>query len=621
MALSLTSMAAIVIVLIKYDGRVFPSVPGEISLNAIVATLSTISKTSLIFSVSAVLGQLKWDWFEKQPRQLDELETFDQASRGPLGAMKLLLGGTARSVASIGAVITILALALDPFVQQVVGTAPSFSDSDDAWTERQTSPAYFTVMDNTDAEYRELLNGAIWNDASVYDRRANCPGGNCRFESFETLEFCVDTGLVTDLTSLAVNCNARLEPEDFEDLVQIWKNTGARQSKSHDCTVSFQGDGSDSVTYPIELSLESPIDTVFGYTNVTESYSITYPRSIVGQIYLQDSPGATMPRRIKVRHSLTTLASLRFVLPPDSFDVRDLKLAWAEWASLSLCRTKRSVSVIDGSTATSTYNTSFGAIFAPDLRKAPLELGQQAECWSPYPNDSPLNTSITYNPKLPVRQGSNGVLFTTDYPTTLAFCASNLYWGADVWKRLSSVEKFSKTIYRAHGSEEWRQVTSDETGRPQIHEFFNPKADFASQDIHKRIQSGTLQAVIRSMAAALNNFSLARTEEASRVRGMARLSETIVKVRWPWLVLPLVVEALGFVLLVVATLFSKRQAAGLWKDSLLAVLYHGLDREDGRLHGESTRTMTDMKMMAKRTRVGLVAKTTTWGEEVLLASK
>lgn len=147
-----------------------------------------------------------------------------------------------------------------------------------------------------------------------------------------------------------------------------------------------------------------------------------------------------MERRIKVRHSLTTLASLRLALPPDSFDVRDLKLVWAEWASLSLCRTERTVSIIDGSTATSTRDTSFGTRFTPDLRTVPPELGQQAECWSPYPIDSPLNTSITYSPKLPVRKGSSGVLFTTDYPSSLAFCASNLYWGADVWKRLSGAQ-------------------------------------------------------------------------------------------------------------------------------------------------------------------------------------
>jgi hypothetical protein len=145
---------AIVAILAHYDGRTFPSVLGGISINAIVAILSTVFKSSLIFSVSAALGQLKWDWFEKAPRQLIDMWTFDEASRGPLGATKLLLGNTARSgPASIGAVITVLALAADPLVQQVVGSAqveswvvPDPRDPNTAaWAERQTRPGYFSV--------------------------------------------------------------------------------------------------------------------------------------------------------------------------------------------------------------------------------------------------------------------------------------------------------------------------------------------------------------------------------------------------------------------------------------------------------------------------------------------
>lgn len=79
-----------------------------------------------------------------------------------------------------------------------------------------------------------------------------------------------------------------------------------------------------------------------------------------------------MERRIKVRHSLTTLASLRLALPPDSFDVRDLKLVWAEWASLSLCGTERTVSIIDGSTATSTRDTSLEPDLHPTCGQCPL---------------------------------------------------------------------------------------------------------------------------------------------------------------------------------------------------------------------------------------------------------
>ncbi|KAK3358195.1 hypothetical protein B0T25DRAFT_580111 [Lasiosphaeria hispida] len=134
MILSLSSTLAIAIIL--------PYVPGDISLNAIVATLSIVSKSSLIFSVSAALGQLKWDWYEKEPRGLQDLETFDEASRGPLGATKLLFE---RPTA--------------------VGTAErvSFVDLDEVWTQRLTRPSFFPIPETPDSKYMTTLHSALWN--------------------------------------------------------------------------------------------------------------------------------------------------------------------------------------------------------------------------------------------------------------------------------------------------------------------------------------------------------------------------------------------------------------------------------------------------------------------------
>ncbi|KAK0620589.1 hypothetical protein B0T14DRAFT_567329 [Immersiella caudata] len=223
MMLSLAGMTAIIAILKSYDGKAFPRMTGGISLNSLVATLSTLSKSSLIFSVSA---------YDGTPRPLDDVETFDRAGRGPLGATKLLLGRTARSVPeSIGAIAITCALAVDPFVQQVVGSAQAESyvpsgPGNEAWTERQTRPAYFPRDQSRDrtppmfgdpqrnysdpdrANYLERLNGALWNEASVYGLQAHYPSGNCQVDSFETLEFCVDSAVVTDLENLYVNCNA-----------------------------------------------------------------------------------------------------------------------------------------------------------------------------------------------------------------------------------------------------------------------------------------------------------------------------------------------------------------------------------------------------------------------------
>ncbi|KAK0719166.1 hypothetical protein B0H67DRAFT_608176 [Lasiosphaeris hirsuta] len=502
-----------------YDSKVFPYVAGDISLNAIIATLSTVSKSSLIFSVSAILGQLKWDWYEWKPRRLDHLETFDEASRSPLGATKLLLGKTAFSIASIGATIIILALAVDPFVQQVVGTAQlgRYVSSDEVWTERQTRPAYFSRGENPDREYFDALNSAIWNDAAIYDRRAHCPSGNCQFESFETLEFCVDSEIITDLTALKVNCSAGFESKEFEGLVKNWNETKSLASiETNDgCKIWFQDDAdvSDYLASTIKISLSSPFG--LSYTSSTELYTINFPGFIIGRMNLQQNPtGRHIKPRIKLRDSLITMGAVRFSTAPESRGYLDVKLESAEWAVLTLCKTRWSVSVVNGSTTSVSTSKKFGRVYTntsahPDLL-----------CWSP-DADEPGNS-----PRTPVTQTPNGVDLVAN-STTMDFCASNLYWGEDVQERLSSVYRDSKTTYRTHSSRGWVLMGDGRgNGRSTTHRALEGDI-FTSEDIHKRVQNKTLGAVMQSIAAALNNFSLALTQE-EHVWGSVRISETVV---------------------------------------------------------------------------------------------
>jgi hypothetical protein len=68
--------------------------------------------------------RLKWLHFDSQPRRLADLEVFDSASRGPFGSLMMFFHGSTRStVAAAGALLTIVALAADPFSQQVVAVA------------------------------------------------------------------------------------------------------------------------------------------------------------------------------------------------------------------------------------------------------------------------------------------------------------------------------------------------------------------------------------------------------------------------------------------------------------------------------------------------------------------
>lgn len=62
----------------------------DITPNAIISFLATLNKASMLLPVAEVLVQLKWLWFQARRRRVFDLQIFDDASRGPLGSLRLL---------------------------------------------------------------------------------------------------------------------------------------------------------------------------------------------------------------------------------------------------------------------------------------------------------------------------------------------------------------------------------------------------------------------------------------------------------------------------------------------------------------------------------------------------
>ena len=88
--LSLGAFSTLVFVLHEYDGHMLPTLPYNVSLSFIVSTLATVSKSSLLLVVASAFDQFKWLWISSKQRRLQDLQDFDEVSRGPLGAAKLL---------------------------------------------------------------------------------------------------------------------------------------------------------------------------------------------------------------------------------------------------------------------------------------------------------------------------------------------------------------------------------------------------------------------------------------------------------------------------------------------------------------------------------------------------
>jgi hypothetical protein len=122
-AFSLSSLLAIVIILAVYRNKTLSSwqFVFNVSLNTVVAILSTLSRTALLVPVASCISQLKWIRLCRTPCSLREVQVFDDASHGPLGSIQLLWELHSKTwLASWGAAITLLALAMDPFVQQLL---------------------------------------------------------------------------------------------------------------------------------------------------------------------------------------------------------------------------------------------------------------------------------------------------------------------------------------------------------------------------------------------------------------------------------------------------------------------------------------------------------------------
>jgi len=70
MCSSIGCLVAIVFVVDSYNGERIPDLVSGLTINAIISVFSTASRASLIFVVSATMGQLKWCWLRRSRRQI-----------------------------------------------------------------------------------------------------------------------------------------------------------------------------------------------------------------------------------------------------------------------------------------------------------------------------------------------------------------------------------------------------------------------------------------------------------------------------------------------------------------------------------------------------------------------
>lgn len=224
LCISVCALAGIYGLLKHYNGK--PVVAWhQVTLNAAVSTLATLARTLMLLAVASCLGQCKWIWFNKQLEPLPDFELINEAARGPSGASRLLLRtilkATLRpklltSVVTIGCSVTLLALAFDPTIQQIVSSDQTIfyakNESTEVplahrWSDAYIANTFLGVLNNEFRYWDDIVSGnkahvkfgtqaAIMtgltanSDNITQQLRLSCDSGHCRWEKYQSLAVC-----------------------------------------------------------------------------------------------------------------------------------------------------------------------------------------------------------------------------------------------------------------------------------------------------------------------------------------------------------------------------------------------------------------------------------------------
>lgn len=207
---SASCFIAICVILKVYDGKVRPEMAYGVTLNAIISALATGCKSSLILVIGEAICQLKWQWFQNpKRRELSDMQTFDAASRGPLGSILLVISHHGYSLASFGATVTILLLVFEPFMQQIIDyhLQPVAHAKDGAKAAApQVDRFHFAPLNVSEQEndiFTTMIEG-VAGKVDISQVSPNCPSGTCTWDPFPSLGICTRC---VDMTAAAtLNC-------------------------------------------------------------------------------------------------------------------------------------------------------------------------------------------------------------------------------------------------------------------------------------------------------------------------------------------------------------------------------------------------------------------------------
>ncbi|KAK4939584.1 hypothetical protein LTR10_020190 [Elasticomyces elasticus] len=521
-ALCLCILSTIAGILLAYDSRPVPSLPDTLSINAIISFLASLAKASLMLVVAAAIRQEKWLWFIKMPRPLHTVDSFEEASRGPYGSLRLILAYRGSLRALLAALVTILSLGFEPFIQQLVTIEVRNVPMVSAPATIRTPISYNeTVTGNLGGSNLSMaaLIGAL-GGASGAIPHPICSTGNCTWPAYNTLAMCSICENMTDHVTVSgevYNTNLTSQLQTFAQSNQ------STSTSSWAPTYSFpQG---NSLTVNVTLSL-IPGNEV--------QWTLSYPRRSVWPLNIDPSPNSLWSRSwinstfAGLPAPLFAVGSLDMTLSPNS---SQLLVQRATKCALTPCVNTMDTQVRSGSLISNPVSTSYGAVS--------LE----------HPGWTATVNKTTYS-----------ILDAGD--TTTQGHAQLLIQSLRV--ALEGNTTYAQAGY-FNPTDPSHSYTFDATGFTQLS---GPWSSAGQQAIDT---ADNFTFVVQGVAAALTGAF--QTLQNTTTAGTTLRTQSIITVRWAWIAYPLSLVALGLAAMTLTIISTHGHRMAVWKESTLPLLF------------------------------------------------
>lgn len=535
---SIGCIIVITIIASFYNGKPASQLPTSVTLNTMVAVLSTSARSALMFVASAAVGQLKWCWLRRSSRKLQDMQAIDEASRGSLGALRSLASWTGGVLTALGSMIILLLIAFGPFLQQLVEyqTRPLESNGTKATIPQNLN---YTILRDPEPrqsypEFEAAVNAGLHFGPEVFRLQASCPTAHCTWHTFKTIGWCSKCEDVTE-SSVLDNCTVSTQfaanaSQPFCQVTIPIDGKVREYTRPSIALLSFRRqsgnnvinglDYTTEVMWHVRFSLSAGLATLIeDEEDEFEVNGITYPSLTLGHVIMERDYEA-------MENYLSS-------------DTAPLRLKSASRCVLTLCEREYTVTTLDGIANLDLLNTNYGVFSRPyhptHVDAAGKVHSRELTCWQPEDGDMDL-----------VSTDGN---FTYLDQKRHAFCPAERYGST-----LGYIIAFDSTMA-------W--YYDPERISPEFNK--NQSAPYRFANVSERLEH---------VAASLTSYGLGASKLTHE--GTAYVSETFVRVRWWWILFPAILQFGSAVLLLLTILYSHRIGAPLWKSSVLAFYYHRL---------------------------------------------